>query len=107
MPHGAHTQQVIECISADGRLVHSMPRDDFIVKYEMGLSKSITEAGFAIHAINTWQAGTDWSSKGADRCQDLWNGRKYHAGTTIHPLDSIFFKSTRFQSPELKSLMAL
>ena len=65
-------------------------RKAFIVKYEIGLSKAILDAGFEIAAL--YMADIDKSVTG-----DVWKDKGYH-GTNMNPFETMFVKTNRISS---------
>lgn len=72
--------------------------EEFIRKYEIGMSRFVMESGFGIAAINAWQTHRDfrrekeWDER---KCRDFWLPHQYVNGTDIGGFDSIFIKTTR------------
>ena len=73
--------------------LYARDRKAFIIKYEIGLSKAILDAGFEIAAL--YMADMDKSITG-----DVWWDKGYY-GTSMNPFETMFVKTSRYESATL------
>ena len=71
--------------------IYNNGRKDFIVKFEIGMSKAILEQGYRIAALYI-------ADKLKNKTGDIWGDGKYF-GTTMNPFETMFIKANRISSP--------
>jgi len=85
-----------EVLFLDNRRV---PKDQLIDRHEVAKSKLLLDAGFNLDTLLTCYQGRDWrlpEQHDLPRQTDPWFKNSMF-GTTVHPYETIFFKTNRFR----------
>lgn len=75
--------------------IYNNNRKQFILNFEIGMSRKIIEYGYKIAALYICDMNEKYKTG------DIWNNNKYF-NTTINPFETLFIKKNRIDSPIIR-----